>query len=142
MNVLPCRFLYKYKRDPYGVVLSRKTRLVAGGHKQQYAVDYNETYAATTQMESVRFVLAIAAGNNAMVAKFDIETFFLYGKPDVDIYMEQPPGHEILPSDAPRTHSIKDYVVLLNVALYGCKQSPRLANQDVLKVFQELLEVL
>ena len=42
MNVLPCRFLYKYKRNPYGVVLSRKTRLVAGGHKQQYAVDYNE----------------------------------------------------------------------------------------------------
>ena len=73
-----------------------------------------------------------------MVAKFDIETFFLYGKPDVDIYMEQLPGHEILPADAPRTHSITDYVVLLNVALYGCKQSPRLANQDVLKVFHEL----
>ena len=92
MNVLPSHFVYKYKTDPYGFVLSRKTRVVAGGHKQQYAVDYNETHAGTTQLESVRFVLAVAASNRAMLAKFDIETFFLYGKPDVDIYIEQPPS--------------------------------------------------
>ena len=104
---------------------------MAGGHKQEYEVDYLDTYAATTQLESVRFMLAVGASVNAKLAKFDIETFFLYGKPDTDIYIRQPPGHEILPKGAPSTDKINDYVVLLNVALYGCKQSPRLANHDV-----------
>ena len=133
MNVLPSHFIYKYKLDPYGRLITRKTRFVAGGHKQEYAVDFFDTYAATTQLESVRFMLAVAASFNACITKFDIETFFLYGKPDTDIYIEQPPGHEIVPAGAPSTHKHKDYVVRLNVALYGCKQSPRLANLDVTK---------
>ena len=89
MNVLPSHFIYKYKRSPYGDLLSRKARFVAGGHKQEYEVDYFETYSATTQLESVRFMLAVAASRSLMLAKFDIETFFLYGKPDTDIFIEQ-----------------------------------------------------
>ena len=138
MNVLPSHFIYKYKRDPNGNLLSRKTRLVAGGHKQEYEVDYFDTYAATTQLESVRLMLAVAASVNAKLAKFDIETFYLYSKPDTDIFIEQPPGHEIVPEGAPTQHSVKDYVVRLNVSLYGCKQSPRLANIDVTKFFAEI----
>lgn len=105
------------------------------GYKQEHEVDFFDTFSATTQLESVRFMLAVAASFNANITKFDIETFFLYGKPDTDIYIEQPPGHEILPEGAPTSHKPKDYVVLLNVALYGCKQSPRLANEDVTKFF-------
>jgi hypothetical protein len=56
MNVLPSHFIYRYKRDPNGNLMSRKTRFVAGGHKQEYEVDYFDTYAATTQLESVRLV--------------------------------------------------------------------------------------
>jgi hypothetical protein len=140
MNVLPSHFIYKYKRDPNGNLMSRKTRLVAGGHKQEYEVDYFDTYAATTQLESVRLMLAVAASVNAKLAKFDIETFFLYSKPDTDIFIEQPPGHEIVPEGAPTPtqHTVKDYVVRLNVSLYGCKQSPRLANLDVTKFFAEI----
>ena len=58
MNVLPSHFIYKYKRDPYGRLMSRKARFVAGGHRQEYEVDYFETYAATTQLESIRFALS------------------------------------------------------------------------------------
>ena len=89
MNVLPSHFIYKYKRSPCGDLLSRKARFVAGGHKQEYEVDYFETYSATTQLESVRFMLAVAASRSLMLAKFDIETFFLYGTPDTDIFIEQ-----------------------------------------------------
>ena len=138
MNVLPSHFIYKYKRDPHGNLTSRKTRFVAGGHKQEYEVDYFDTYAATTQLESVRLMLGVAASVGAKLAKFDIETFFLYSKPDTDIFIEQPPGHEIVPEGAPTHHTVKDYVVQLNVSLYGCKQSPRLANLDVTKFFAEI----
>ena len=51
MNVLPMHFIYRYKKDPYGLLLRRKARLVVGGHRQQHEVDYFETYAATTMME-------------------------------------------------------------------------------------------
>jgi hypothetical protein len=100
--------------------MSRKPRFVAGGHKQDYEVDYFDTYAATTQLESVRLMLAVAANVDAKLAKFDIETFFLYSKPDTDIYIEQPPGHEIIPEGAPTHHTVKDYVhvVRLNVSFY------------------------
>ena len=138
MNVLPSHFIYKYKRSPYGELLSRKARFVAGGHRQEYEVDYFETYSATTQLESVRFMLAIAASRNLCLAKFDIETFFLYGTPDTDIYIEQPPGHEILPEGAPKSHKPSDYVVLLNVTLYGTKQAPRLSNESVVEFFASI----
>ena len=138
MNVLPSHFIYKYKRSPYGDLLSRKARFVAGGHKQEYEVDYFETYSATTQLESVRFMLAVAASRNLMLAKFDIETFFLYGTPDTDIFIEQPPGHEILPEGAPASHKPSDYVVLLNVTLYGTKQAPRLSNESVVEYFASI----
>ena len=69
--------------------MSRKTCFVAGGHKQEYEVDYFDIYAATTQLESVRLMLAVAASVDAKLAKFDIETFVLYSKPDTDIYIEQ-----------------------------------------------------
>ena len=136
MNVLPMHFIYKYKKDPYGLLLRRKARLVVGGHRQQHEVDYFETYAATTMMESVRYYLAVAASVAAKIAKFDIETFFLYAKPDVDIYVEQPPGHQIIPEGAKNGSKHTDYVIQLQVALYGCKQSPMLANQDVTSFFR------
>ena len=136
MNVLPMHFIYKYKKDPYGLLLRRRARLVVGGHRQQHEVDYFETYAATTMMESVRFYLAVAASVAAKIAKFDIETFFLYAKPDVAIYVEQPPGHQIIPEGAKNGAKHSDYVIQLQVALYGCKQSPMLANKDVTNFFR------
>ena len=138
MNVLPSHFIYKYKRSPYGELFSRKARFVAGGHRQEYEVDYFETYSATTQLESVRFMLAVAASRTLMLAKFDIETFFLYGTPDTDIIIEQPSGHEILPEGAPASHKPHDYVVLLNVTLYGTKQAPRLSNESVVEYFASI----
>ena len=80
----------------------------------------------------------MAASVNAKLAKFDIETFFLNSKPDTDIFIEQPSGHEILPEGAPLSHKPSDYVVLLNVALYGTKQAPRLSNIGVTKYFASI----
>ena len=62
-------------------------------------------------------MLAIAAEQDLEMYQFDVNTAFLYGIMDADIYMEQPDGY--VDSKHP------DYVCKLLKSLYGTKQAAR-----------------
>ena len=121
-KILPCRFVFVVKPRPDGTIQKFKARLVVGGHRQTYGVDYTETYAPVSRHATVRTLLAVAAHHNWEVHHIDITTAFLNGPIDADVYMQQPPGY----ADG------TDKVCKLNKSLYGLKQAPRLWYETLL----------
>lgn len=89
------RWVYDIKVDVYGNVTRHKARLVAQGYSQRKGIDYNETFAPTMHIKTARALLAIAARNNLMVKQYDVSTAFLHASLREEVYVKQPPGHEI-----------------------------------------------
>jgi hypothetical protein len=63
-NIMDSMWVYDIKWDGEGNRIKDKARLVGKGFTQQLGVDYNETWAAVTRLESVRMTAAIAAKYN------------------------------------------------------------------------------
>ena len=80
-------------------------------------VDYDETFALVTRMESARILLSLACHLRFKVYQMDVKIAFLNGLLKEDVYVAQPKGF-IDP------HFL-DHVLYLKKALYGLKQSPR-----------------
>jgi hypothetical protein len=82
-KVLTGRWVWVYKRDG-----TRKLRWVVRGFEQVEGIDYQETFAAVARAESYRVLLAIATLLNWDIEQVDIDTAFLYGDIDSEIYVE------------------------------------------------------
>ncbi|GJS58646.1 ribonuclease H-like domain-containing protein, partial [Tanacetum coccineum] len=63
------KWVYKNKKDESGIVIKNKARLVAQGYTKEEAINYDE---------------------------MDVKSAFLYGKPEEEVYVCQPPGFEDL----------------------------------------------
>ena len=56
-----------------------KSHLVALGNKQEYRVDYEETFALVAKMTTVRTILVIAASQSWRLHQMDVKNAFLHG---------------------------------------------------------------
>lgn len=122
MNIIGCKWVFKKKKDVHGEVARYKARLVAKGFKQEYGVDYLETFAPVLKYKSLRILLALAASsNNIVIDQMDIKTAFINAEVDGDIYVELPEG--VAGGDG--------MVLKLLKALYGIKQAPHLWNNKI-----------
>lgn len=119
-NAIGCKWVFKVKRNSDGKVDRFKARLVAKGYAQRYGVDYDETFAPVVRYSSIRAILAHAVQNDLMVHQMDVETAFLNGELNEDVYMLQPAGFEEAGKES--------MVCKLEKSLYGLKQSPRCWN--------------
>ena len=112
-----CRWVFKIKHQINGRVERFKGRLVAKGYAQKYGIDYDETFSPVVRFSSIRALLAFAVQNGMLIHQMDVETAFLNGNLDEEIYMDQPEGYGI-PG--------KEHLVCkLKKSLYGLKQSSR-----------------
>lgn len=123
------KWVFKIKKDTSGQITKYKARLVAKGFTQVAGVDYGETFSPVARLSSVRLLIAVAVQNNLQVEHLDVETAFLNGDLEEEIYMEQPEGFSTDP---------KGKVCLLKKSLYGLKQAPRQWNKKVCEAMKTL----
>ena len=69
-----------------------KAWLVVLGNKQEYEVDYEETFVSVAKMTTVRMVISIAVSQGWPLHQMDVKNAFLHGDLKEDIYMVLPPG--------------------------------------------------
>lgn len=114
-QALPSRFVLERKRCG-----RYKARLVAGGHRQQQGLDFDETFAPVCSYRTLRMLLAVAAREDLELRQFDIKTAFLNGELHEEVYIRQPHGAQL---------GRDGRVLRLHRALYGLRQASRAWNK-------------
>jgi hypothetical protein len=99
------------------VVTRKKARLVAKYYAQVTGLDFEETFAPVTRLESIHILLAHATHHSFKLYQMDVKSAFLNMPIKEEVYVEQPPGFE--------DDMYPDHVINVSKALYGLKQAPR-----------------
>lgn len=73
------KWIFKIKRNADGSINKYKSRLVAEGYIQRHGIDFEEVFAPVAHIETVRFIMALAASNGWEVHHLDVKTTFLHG---------------------------------------------------------------
>ena len=113
-NIMDSMWVYDIKWDGEGNRIKDKARLVGKGYTQQLGIDYNETWAGVTRLESVRMTAAIAAKLDLKLWRIDFVGAYLNSLTKEDIYMKQPEGF-VQPG-------FEDHVCKLVHTIYGTMQ--------------------
>jgi hypothetical protein len=61
------------------VIVKHKARFIAKGYVQQAGIDFDEVFAPVARLDSVRFLLALAAQEGWKVHHMDVKSAFLNG---------------------------------------------------------------
>ena len=107
--------MFKTKYNAQGNIESYKARLVARGFTQEYGKDYLETYAPVARLSSIRYLFALAVKYDLNVDYLDVETAFLNGNLNEEIYIKQPEGFIVKGQE--------EKVCLLKKAMYGLNKA-------------------
>ncbi|GJY30064.1 retrovirus-related pol polyprotein from transposon TNT 1-94 [Tanacetum coccineum] len=103
------KWVFRKKKDEYGITTKNKARLVAQGYSQEDGSDYDETFAPVARIEDIRIFLAFATYMNFKVYQMDVKSAFLNGKLKEEVYVKQSPSFE--------SSEFLDYVCKLDKAL-------------------------
>lgn len=114
-NVISARWVFDVKYADNGGVEKFKARLVARGFSQRYGIDYEDTFAPTMRMDSLRVILAIVAMEDLECHQVDVNNAFTESENSEEIYMRPPEGVEIA----------RGNVLRVLKSLYGLKQAAR-----------------
>ncbi|GJU42117.1 putative ribonuclease H-like domain-containing protein [Tanacetum coccineum] len=87
------------------------------GHTQEEGIDYDEVFALVARIKAIRLFLAYASFKDFVVYQVDVNSAFLYGKIEEEVYVCQPPGFE--------DPNFPNKVYKVEKALYGLHQAPR-----------------
>ena len=77
-KLVQCKWVYRTKVVANGSDINYKARFVSKGSSQVQGVDYTETIALVSKMDSIRLVLAIAASKHWEVHHMDVKSAFIY----------------------------------------------------------------
>lgn len=123
---ISCKWIFRIKRKPDGMIDKYKARLIVKGFLQEPSKDYFDTFSPVTKPTTIRIVLCLALSNNRPLRQLDVNNAFLHGTLYEDVYMMQPSGY---------VHPQYPYhICKLKKALYGLKQAPH-AWYTELKIF-------
>ena len=87
-------------------------------------------FAPVARIETVRFIIALAATNGWEVHHLDVKTAFLHGELKENEYVTQPEGFV--------TKGSEEKVYKLHKALYGLRQAPRAWNIKLNEILKKL----
>ena len=112
------KWVYKEKINENGNVEKHKTWLISNRFSPQPRVDYGETFSLVARLYTIRVVLTIAPGYKWKVYQNDVNSTFINGILDEEVYVIQPPWFEV--------EGQYYEVYKLKKALYDLKKTPRL----------------
>jgi hypothetical protein len=72
-NVVDCKWVYKVKQKAGGTVDWYKAQLVAKGFKQQYGIDYEDTFSPMVKMATIQIILSIAVSKKWCLRYLDVQ---------------------------------------------------------------------
>ena len=116
-NVIGTKWVFKNKVNENGQVIRNKSILVCKGYAQVEGVDFEETFAHVARLEAIRMFLSFASYKKLKVYQMDVQSAFLNGSLEDEVYIEQLEGFQLTDKG--------DCVCKLKKALYGLKQAPR-----------------
>jgi hypothetical protein len=111
------KWVWKNKEGEKGEVVRNKSRLVAQGFSQKEGIDYEETFSPVARLEVIRILLAFSVAKGFKLHQMDVQSAFLNGVLEEEVYVRQPPGFE--------SEKYPHGMYRLRKALYGLKQAPR-----------------
>jgi hypothetical protein len=79
--------VYKIKRRGDDCLDRYKARLVVKGFKQQYGIDYEETFSSVVKSATIRVVLSLVVSQGWTIRQLDVQNTFLHGFLKEDAYM-------------------------------------------------------
>jgi hypothetical protein len=88
--------VWKNKESENGKVVRNKSRLVAQGFSYKEGIDYEETFAPVAHLEAIRILLAFSMAKGFRLHQMDVNSAFLNGFLEEDVYVRQPPGLRVL----------------------------------------------
>ena len=71
--------MFRNKLDESGVITRNKSRLVIQGYNQEESIEYDETFASVTRMETIRILIAFAVFMRFKLCKIYVKSAFLNG---------------------------------------------------------------
>jgi hypothetical protein len=89
-NVINTKWVFRNKLNEDGHVTRNKSRLVCKGYAQIEGIDFEETFALVARMEEICLFLAYACSKNVKVYQMDVQSTFLNGELEEEVYIEQP----------------------------------------------------
>ena len=117
-QIVGAKWVYTIKTDQ-NENETYKARYVAKGYSQIPNIDYQETFAPTARMSTIRTILQHAVQDNLIIHQMDVKTAYLNAPIDREIYIEQPEGFRKSGKNG------EALVCKLKKSLYGLKQSGR-----------------
>jgi len=72
-------WVFATKRNEKGVIVRYKARQVIHGFKQEFGVNFLDTYVPAIRMETIRAAIYYGVQRGWMVMQYDVVTAFRYG---------------------------------------------------------------
>jgi hypothetical protein len=116
-SIVTSKWIYKIKHIAYGSIKKHKEIFVARGFSQVEGIYYEETFTLVSRYTSIRMIISLAASMGWRLHQMDVNTTFLNGEIEEEVYIEQPYVFVI--------HEKESHVYRLKKAMYGLKQAPR-----------------
>ena len=86
-SVIGTKWVYRNKMEENDIIIRSKARLVAQGYNQQEGIDYEETFAPVSRLETTRMLLAFACHKNFILYQMDVKSAFLNGFINEEVYV-------------------------------------------------------
>ena len=113
-----------------------RARTVAKGFSHIAGKDFHENFTPVVNDATFHLILVLKALMNSEAVQFDIETAFLYGDLDEEIWMQLPEGYsDYVQEITNKTISSTTHCVKLKKALYGLVQAARQCVVELIVLF-------
>jgi hypothetical protein len=94
-RAITLKWVFKLKRDEAGAIINHKAHFVARGFMQWEGINFDDTFAPVTRMESVRLLFALTAQERWRVHHIYVKSSFLNDDLKEEVYVHQPPEFAI-----------------------------------------------